>query len=198
MPTFRRTAARSGGYTLIEMSVVLIIIGILLLFTVGRIDNLLPRYRVRSAVRELASEIRLARASAMSTGMPHYLQYDEPNRTYWILAPEKVKQAGDEEEPADTAENAFKDSEYKWVRTMERSLPEGVKFEKILWNADQAAEVMPVTIECTPYGSIRRHTIWITGDEDASKFTIAVSPVTGFVDLKEGHVEPVALEEAAE
>lgn len=198
MHALRRTSLRNGGYTLIELSVVLVIMGVLLLVTVGRIDGLLPRYRVRSCVREIASELRLARASAMSTGMPHYIQYDVPNKTYWILSPEKVNQSGDEEEPADTAENAFKDAEYKWVRTMERKLPDGVKFEKIVWSAEQTAEVMPVTVECTPYGSIRSHTIWITGEEDNSKFTIVASPVTGFVDLKEGHVEPAALEAVAE
>ncbi|MEK7467787.1 MAG: prepilin-type N-terminal cleavage/methylation domain-containing protein [Planctomycetota bacterium] len=198
MRPFRRTAASNGGYTLIEMSVVLVIMGILLLVTVGRVDNLLPRYRVRSCVRELASEIRLARASAMTTGMPHYLQYDVPARTYWILSPEKVAQTSDEEEPADTAENAFKEAEYKWVRTMERKLPDGVKFEKVMWSAEQVAEQMPVTVECTPYGSVRRHTIWITGEEDNSKFTVTASPVTGFVELKEGHIDPIVLEEAAE
>ena len=191
-------AARDRGYTLIEMSVVLVIMGILMLVTIGRVDNLLPRYRVRSCVREIASEIRLARASAMTTGMPHYIQYDVPNRTYWILSPEKVTQATDDVEVADTAENAFKEAEYKWVKTMERKLPDNVKFEKVMWSAEQVAEQMPVTVECTPYGSVRRHTIWITGEEDNSKFTVTASPVTGFVELKEGHVEPVVLEEAAE
>jgi prepilin-type N-terminal cleavage/methylation domain-containing protein len=193
-----RRVARDSGYTLIEMSVVLVIMGILLLVTVGRVDNLLPRYRVRSCVRDIASELRLARASAMTTGMPHYIQYDVPARTYWILSPEKVVQVADEEEAADTAENAFKEAEYKWVRTMERKLPDGVKFEKVMWSAEQAAEQMPVTVECTPYGSIRRHTIWITGEEDNSKFTVTASPVTGFVELKEGHIDPVLLEETAE
>lgn len=198
MRAFRRSAARRGGYTLIELSVVLVIMGVLLFVTVGRIDGLLPRYRVRSCVREIASELRLARASAMSTGMPHYIQYSVKERTYWILAPEKVPQSGDEEEPADTAENAFRDAEYKWVRTMERKLPEGVKFEKIAWSAEQAPGTDPVTVECTPYGSVRAHTIWITGEEDNSKFTIAASPVTGFVELKEGHVDALPLEEAQE
>lgn len=198
MRASRRTAASDGGYTLIEMSVVLVIMGILLMVTVGRVDNLLPRYRVRACVRDIASELRLARASAMTTGMPHYIQYDVPNRTYWILSPEKVAQTGDEEEPADTADNAFREAEYKWVKTMERKLPDGVKFEKVMWSAEQTAEQMPVTVECTPYGSIRRHTIWITGEEDNSKFTVTASPVTGFVELKEGHIEPVLLEEAAE
>lgn len=194
MRTLRRTGR--GGYTLIEMSVVLVIIGIILLVTVGQVDNLLPRYRARSSIREMAAEIRLARASAMSTGMPHYIQYDVPGKMFWILAPEEVKQSGDEEELADTAENAFRSSEYRWVRTMEKRIPDGVKIEKVLWSADKVAEQMPVTIECSPYGAVKRHTIFVTGEEDGSKFTVSVSPVTGFVELKEGHVEPLALEEA--
>ncbi|MCE9583919.1 MAG: prepilin-type N-terminal cleavage/methylation domain-containing protein [Planctomycetes bacterium] len=198
MHRVRQAASRQGGYTLIELSVVLVIIGIMLLFVVGRIDGMLPRYRTRASIRELASEMRLARASAMSTGMPHYIQYDVPGRKYWILSPEVVKKVADDEVAPDTAEEAFKEAEYTWVKSMEKALPDGVNFEKILWSADQVADQMPVTVECTPYGSVRRHTIWVTGVEDQSKFTVTVSPVTGFVELKEGHVEPAALEESQE
>jgi type II secretory pathway pseudopilin PulG len=181
-----------------EMMVVLVILGIIIAIMVGRVDSLVPKYRVRGAVRDIASEIRLARAQAMSTGMPHYVQYNIETGEYWILAPEEKKTPDEALEQEDTAENAFKESEYVWKKTMEQKLPSGVTIEKILWSAGQEADRMPVTVECSPYGSIRSHTIWVTGSEDGSKFTIEPSPLTGFVTFSEGHVEPAALEDAAE
>ncbi|NUN49582.1 MAG: prepilin-type N-terminal cleavage/methylation domain-containing protein [Candidatus Brocadiae bacterium] len=188
----------SSGYTLMEMMVVLVIMGIIIMIMIGRVDSLLPKYRVRAAVRDIASELRLARAQAMSTGMPHYVQYNLETGEFWILAPEEKKEGDLTVEEEDTTENAFKAAEYVWAKTMEQKLPDGVKIEKILWSAGREADLMPVTIECSPYGSIRSHTIWVTGTEDGSKFTIEPSPLTGFVAFSEGHVEPAALEEAAE
>jgi len=194
----RPRPGHSGGYTLIEMAVVLVILGVILLVMIGRIDYMVPKYRARAAVREVASTLSLARSLAMSTGMPHYVQYDVTTGEYWILAPEPVKDPDDIAEEADSTENAFKDYTYKWSRTMERKLPDQVVFEKILWSADKPADQMPVTIEVSPYGSMRLHTVWITGKEDSSKFTITSNPVTGYVEFKEGHVEPAVLEQAAD
>lgn len=193
-----RHAGRDRGYTLIEMSVVLVILGIILFVMIGRVDYLLPKYRVRAGVRELASTLRLARSQAMSTGMPHYVQYDVAKGTYWILAPEPAKDPEEMDGLEDTTENAFKQYTYKWVRTMEKQLPDQVVIEKILWSADDPAEGEPVTIEVTPYGSIRRHTVWMTGTEDGAKFTISTNQVTGFVEYQEGHVQPPVLERAAD
>lgn len=193
----RPVQARRGGYTLIEMAVVLVILGIILLTFIGRIDYLLPKYRVRAAVRELAATLKFARSQAMATGMPHYVQYDIEKRQYWVLAPEPKGDPEDYLELEDSTENAFKEFQYTWMRTMERTLPDEVIFEKIVWSADQEAQ-SPVTVEVTPYGSIKRHTVMITGKEDGAKFTLSTNQVTGFVTIADGHVEPAALEAAAE
>lgn len=64
----RIPAALAAGFTLVEMLVVLTLIAALTLLTVGAMNGGIDGIRMRSAAKQIASELRFARAQAITTG----------------------------------------------------------------------------------------------------------------------------------
>jgi len=82
------------GFTLLELLVVMVIIGMAALLFAPNIGAWLPNYRLRSAARDIVSTMRTAQMKAVSTNMtyrvsftqnpPSYtLQYENPPGT-WV------------------------------------------------------------------------------------------------------------------
>lgn len=81
----RRPAAvarRAAGFTLIEMLVVVTLIAALTLLTVGAMNGGIDGMRMRSAAKELASELRFARAQAIATGTVQRFEVVPDKRTW--------------------------------------------------------------------------------------------------------------------
>lgn len=77
-PTSLQRARDKQGFTLIEMSLVIAIIGVLAIIAVPNMGAMLPQYRLNRTVREFADHIQLARMSAIAQ-----------NRQYRICLVEK-------------------------------------------------------------------------------------------------------------
>jgi prepilin-type N-terminal cleavage/methylation domain-containing protein len=61
------------GFTLLEMSVVLIVFGIIAAFSVPALLKLNASLQLKGAVADLASQLQLARQKAMATGTPQIM-----------------------------------------------------------------------------------------------------------------------------
>ncbi|TAN51363.1 MAG: type II secretion system protein GspH [Methylococcaceae bacterium] len=70
MPNGRRRLRNNAGFTLIEISVVLVIAAAALALVAPNLGGVLERTRLTSATREIASGLRYARAHAMTSGRP--------------------------------------------------------------------------------------------------------------------------------
>lgn len=70
------------GFTLIELIVVMIIIGIGAAFFAPNISSFLPNYRLRSAAREITSAMRTAQIKAVSSNLTHRVRFTKSPATY--------------------------------------------------------------------------------------------------------------------
>jgi prepilin-type N-terminal cleavage/methylation domain-containing protein len=76
-----RKLREARGFTLIEMSVIILLIGIIAAFSVPAYLNLNRSLQLKGAVSNLASQMQLARAKAMATGKPQAIHFAEAGFT---------------------------------------------------------------------------------------------------------------------
>ena len=77
---------RTEGLTLIELVVVMSILSVMVLISIPNIGRWLPRYRLRSAVRDVASAMQLARLGAIKDNREWAIQFDTDGQTYRVLS----------------------------------------------------------------------------------------------------------------
>ena len=78
---------RTAGFTLIEISVVVVIIAVFFTTATVKLDSFLPGSRSESGARQLLSTFDLARTSAVAYGRSYQVQLDLDEGRYRILTP---------------------------------------------------------------------------------------------------------------
>jgi type IV fimbrial biogenesis protein FimT len=66
------------GFTLIELLVIFVIVGILVTIAIPAFSNLLPNYRLRSALRDLYSNFQLAKMTAVRKNSNCAVTFNQP------------------------------------------------------------------------------------------------------------------------
>jgi Tfp pilus assembly protein FimT len=74
------------GVTLIELVVVMCILAVMVMISIPNIGRWLPRYRLRSGVRDVASSMQLARLGAIKDNREWAIQFDTNGQTYTVLS----------------------------------------------------------------------------------------------------------------
>jgi len=79
-----RHRARRGeaGFSLIELTVVLVLLGLIVAVGMPALQDWLERYRVRTAAQGLAAEMQLQRMRAVSRNTAHTIVFNAANGTY--------------------------------------------------------------------------------------------------------------------
>ena len=156
------------GYTLIELSLIILLIGVILVFVLPKLDNI-GDTKLRTTARQLAGKIQSLYDESVLKKKPYQIIFDISNRTYTF------SQIRDEET------SILSDS------GQETSLSDKVYIKDIVMETEGKITEGKVAIRFYSDGYVEKNTIHLSdGKKD---YTLATAPLTGKVKISEGYVE---------
>ncbi len=178
-----RSQARAG-FTLIEISLVVVIIALLLTTATVNLDRVLPSSRSESAAREFISTLDLARTSAVAQGRPYWVELLLDEDRYRILTPFDLRG-----QPARTPEE--RDS-LGWV-----SLPDGVHFAGVQAAGGDYLEAGRYELQFDQIGSADELYVHLSNDAgEGYALTARILSLTGHARVIKGTAMPPVVSEA--
>lgn len=170
---------RRGGFTLVELMVVVVIVGLMVGVAATKLDFMVPKYRLRGAAREVAGLLKQARSRSAGSGKDVYVEFDLPRGQYWVLVafPKPVETAL-EGDPAAL--------EYQPV--LQQSLPEGVKFVDIIQGAKDRYDSGRARLKVSPFGS-SAHLIVNLANADDREMSLRMNGLTGATTFRESRMD---------
>lgn len=159
----------SGGFTLIELSLVIILMGFILSLTIPRIRDTLLTDDFKSTSRKIIGTIKWLRNRAVSENKDFTLMFDFESNSYWF-------ESGD-----------MTELERMAAREQAYVLPENVRITGILFKDEEEKTTGETSIRFSKQGYIRPSIIHL-GAEDGRKFTFVLSPFLGKVKVLEEYL----------
>lgn len=144
---------RRTGFTLIELIVVILILSLVATLAVTRMDQMVPKYRLRGAVRQTATALQQARSRAAASGRDVYVRILLSEGKYHLLVPiPKEEQAF---VPPGTPADLVPPTEYEFVPAFPGELPEGPEFVNVILGTenDQTITSGLAQIRVSPFGA---------------------------------------------
>ena len=180
----RREPANRAGFTLIEISGVVVIMALLITTATVNLDRVLPSSRSESAARELLSTLDLARTSAVAQGRSYWVELDLDEGSFRILLPY--------------------DADGRPVRSPEdrgslepRSLPDGVHFAGVMPSGGRYVEAGKFELGFDQIGSADELYIHLSNDAgEGYDLTARILSLTGHARVMKGKVMPPVVSEA--
>lgn len=158
------------GFTLIELMVILIFIGIVLTFTIPRVQTGIMSDDLKASTRKMIGLIKGLKDEAVREHKTCFLHFDLESDRYWVDSA-----VMSDEERARAAENAL-------------TLPGGIHVLDV-WFRDKGKKMVGRTaIRFSEKGYIQPSVIHL-GSEDDRAFTLELSPFLGKVKIYEEYIE---------
>jgi prepilin-type N-terminal cleavage/methylation domain-containing protein len=168
-------AAKNAGFTLLELAVVLLIVGLLITVAVPRFPDLTGA-RLESSARRLAALVRYLSGEAAFRSHLYRLHYDLDQQSYWVTVLTTVQ---------DTAE--FIVDEAPLSRPVQ--LPPSIMFADVRVPDVGRVNRGQVYTHFYPHGYIDPTVIHLR-DQSSRVLTVVIPPLTGEARIYEGYVEP--------
>ena len=73
-----------GGFTLIELGIVMAMVGIMALFVAPAIGQWIDNFRIRQAVRDISSTLQQAKMKSISSRLQYRVVFNVGNETYQL------------------------------------------------------------------------------------------------------------------
>ncbi|WP_372368799.1 Tfp pilus assembly protein FimT/FimU [Candidatus Uabimicrobium sp. HlEnr_7] len=153
------------GFTLIEIMVVVVIMGLMMGLVTMNLDSMTPSSRLEASTRSISSIVNLGMSHAVMSGKPTKLRYNISKGYYELyITNEKDK---------------FESMEKKFVSR-------GVSYKDVDVAGDRKYREGWVEIEISPLGILAGHVIHLNNDQN-EETTIEVNPLSGVVTIKQGY-----------
>jgi len=149
--------SRQRGFTLIELMLVLVVLGLVYGLVFFRLDHILTRYRLRGAARDVLATMQLARSQAVSQQRPFRVIFDMDGRAFWLQREDGPPAA-------------------------KRPLPEGVRIERVT-TAGRSRSSGRAAVEYTPVGGAASVRVDVVSD-DGRKISIRVDPLNAYAHVE--------------
>ncbi len=165
----RRRQSSASGFTLMELIVVVTILGIAVSFILPSFGRGLDHWRLRGAVREVATLIKFARTQSVASMRPLHVVLDRSRSLYWL----------------DNADGpVVTDSPQAERKVRLYALPDGVRFGEV-GGGGFAMDEERFRIIFFPRGSSSGGEVQLV-DEKGRAYQISVDSVTGRAGIARG------------
>lgn len=171
-PAREAREAAEAGFTLLEVTLVLLILGVMITFAAPRLRDPSTQ-ELRSHVRRLATTFRFLRNEAILNGRIYLLNYDLDQQRYWITI-EGVP--GEVAPPVANELGLFADPV---------SLPNTVAFSDIVFQGIGKLAEGQMFTRFFPDGYVEPTVVHMDNGREA--FTLTVWPLTGQVNIYDGY-----------
>jgi len=180
-------ARQRGGFTLVELIAVIVIVGLIAMVTVTRLDFLVPKYRLRGAARDVGSVLGLGKAHAASNGKDVYFEVDMARGAYWLLAAFPKSTPADQLPSTDVAARPL---EYQPI--FAQTLPEGIQFTDVVLGDKDKTNEGRSRARLSALGS-STHIILNMRNDDGREISVRMNGFTGVISYADGRQEAEAL-----
>jgi prepilin-type N-terminal cleavage/methylation domain-containing protein len=158
------------GYTLIELTVVIILIGLLMTLVVPRFQYSLLTDDLKAATRRMVGTIREVRNDAIREQKTHYLHFDLESNRFWV----------------DTL--SMTEEERTMARGNATALPQTVRIQDVWIRGEGKKMTGEALIRFNKKGYLQQSLIHV-GSVDGRQFTLVLRPFLGKVKVLEDYVE---------
>ena len=173
----------TGGFTLLELIVVLVIVGLVTALAAPRMIGSLTRAHLRTSVQKVASALRYARSQAVSQRAIYSAVFDFEKNGCVIDAKKETESDDPDSEVDEQAAETDGSGENKASEAKSYELPETVKIEKGVIGEEEF-ESDSFEILFYPAGNSTGGTVVLI-DEKENRFQIDIDPITGMVKMTE-------------
>jgi len=165
-----RPQKQCGGFTLIELTMVILLVGFMLSLTLPRLRDVALSDTLKNTVRTLTATVKELRYQAIKDSQEYYLIFDFGSKKFRTESPYFT-----EAERVDAKKNSF-------------SLPADVRVIDICFKSDEKKTTGEVSIGFNKDGYIIPSVIHL-GSEDGRRFTFVLRPFLGDVTVLEEYLE---------
>lgn len=161
---------RQGGFTLIELIVVVVIIGLTMALTMPRFRYNLLSDDLKASTRHLAGLITSLSREAVREHRDYLLYLDLSGNQYWTETPDMTEEGR------------------MMAREKASDLPEDIRILDVLKRGDEKNMAGEVLIMITKKGYLQPAMIHLSDDKDRT-FTLCLKTFAGRVEILEGYVD---------
>jgi prepilin-type N-terminal cleavage/methylation domain-containing protein len=180
------------GFSLIELIVVMVIIGVALAIVAPFIFWTLERVEIRAAVKEIASSLRYSRSMAISQKKETRFYIDIDEQQFWIITAKDDRDLKDLEEEdlgkEGTEEGVEGDAPAKKPIILKKHTISPLVRVDLFTRGGEDVDFGTVKVAFSPFGNCTGGLIHIVTAQETRRplsFEIEVDPVTGRVKTKE-------------